>query len=310
MKKYIFVVKEHDEGERSDRYLYRSIEEYPRGFIRKNLDKRNLLINGIVGKPSSILKALDRLEFTIDEIGDTKAIPENIPINILYEDDDIIVVNKPQGMVVHPSPGHLSGTLFNALLYYIKEKAPESAKDVKIGIVHRIDKDTSGIVVISKNNEAHNYLSKQFVSHTITRKYHAIVLNDIEYDTGKIDKPIAREKEEHIKRIVDYTNGKNAITYYKVLKRFGNFTYVECTIDTGRTHQIRVHMAHINNPLLGDELYGGAVEQYKLQGQVLHAKVLGFIHPRTNDYIEFEVKVPEYFKKLLVEFTENFHGKK
>ncbi|HAN09815.1 MAG TPA: RNA pseudouridine synthase [Clostridiales bacterium] len=301
MKKYIFVVEDNEDGERIDKYLVKNIAEHSRENIKKNIDKGNLFINGKVGKPSCTLKSLDSIEIDIYEVGETRTVPEDIPIDILYEDEDIIVVNKPQGMVVHPSPGHLSGTLLNALLYHAKKSSSKSGVTIKIGVVHRIDRDTSGILVIAKNSAAHCHLSKQFALHTINRKYHAIVHNDIANDIGKIDEPIAREVVDNMKRVVDYINGKNAVTHYKVLKRFGKFTYVECNLDTGRTHQIRVHMAHINHPLLGDDLYG-SVHTHELQGQVLHAKVLGFIHPTTNEYVEFEKEVPEYFKKLLEEF--------
>ncbi|HCC08038.1 MAG TPA: RNA pseudouridine synthase [Clostridiales bacterium] len=302
MEKYTFVVEDNDDGDRIDKYLDRNIVDYSKMDIKKNIDKGNLFINGIVGKPSSKLKSLDMIEFNIYGVTEMRAVPEDITIDIVYEDEDIIIVNKPQGMVVHPSPGHRSGTLLNALLYYLKENSLKNEIAIKPGIVHRIDQDTSGIIVVAKNIEAHSHLSKQFASHTINRRYHAIVHNNIVEDNGEIDGPICRDAVDTKKRVVDYTNGKDAITHYKVLKRFGNFTYVECNLTTGRTHQIRVHMAYINHPLLGDELYGSNINTYKLLGQALHAKVLGFIHPTTNKYVEFEKEVPEYFKKLLEEF--------
>ncbi len=298
MQQYRFIVEKEDEGERIDRYLSEQIEDYSREYIKKNIDKGKLLVNGKLGKPSYKLKALDSIVIDIPEIDEINAIPEDIPLDIRYEDDDIIIVNKPQGMVVHPAPGNYTGTLVNGLLFHTRKNLSQANGNIRPGIVHRIDKDTSGILVIAKNNFAHEFLAKQFAEHTINRKYHAIVYNNFVEDKGKVDAPIGRHPVDRIKMSVTQTNSKYAVTHYKVLERFGNFTLVECRLETGRTHQIRVHMAHIKHPLLGDDVYGPSKQPYKLQGQALHAKILGFIHPTTKEYVEFESELPEYFEDL------------
>ena len=231
-------------------------------------------------------------------------LPENIPLDIVYEDDDVILINKPKGMVVHPAAGHYSGTLVNALLYHCKDNLSGINGVLRPGIVHRIDMDTTGIIIACKNDNAHQHIAKQLAEHSITRKYVAIVAGNIKDDEGTVDAPIARSKNDRKKMAVD-KDGKRAVTHYKVIERLNNYTYIECVLETGRTHQIRVHMSYIHHPLLGDEVYSGKKENMKLEGQCLHAKVLGFIHPRTNEYMEFEAPVPDYFNEILRKFRKN-----
>ena len=230
-------------------------------------------------------------------------LPEDIPLEIEYEDSDLLVVNKPKGMVVHPAAGHYSGTLVNALMYHCKDLSGINGV-LRPGIVHRIDKDTSGLLVCAKNDFAHSCLSGQLKDHSITRKYEAITCGYFKNMSGTIDAPIGRSANDRKLMAVNAKNGKNAVTHYTVLKNFAKYAHVECRLETGRTHQIRVHMKSINHPLLGDVVYGGKQSEYKLsgeplQGQTLHARVLGFVHPRTGQYMEFSSELPDYFKTLL-----------
>ena len=232
--------------------------------------------------------------------------PENIPLDILYEDDDLLVVNKPKGMVVHPAAGHSSGTLVNAVLYHCRGNLSGINGVLRPGIVHRIDMDTTGALVICKSDFAHQSLAEQLSVHSITRKYRAIVHGNLKEDEGTVRGAIGRHPTDRKKLAINDRNGKPAVTHYRVLERFGNYTYIECQLETGRTHQIRVHMASIGHPLLGDAVYGPKKCPVKnLQGQTLHAMVLGFIHPRTGAYMEFEAPLPEYFSNLLLQFRKN-----
>lgn len=233
------------------------------------------------------------------ELQEPDIVPENIPIDILYEDEDILIVNKPKGMVVHPSAGHYSGTLVNALMYHCKDQLSGINGIMRPGIVHRIDMDTTGSLLVCKNDFVHQDLAEQLKEHSIQRIYHAIVHGVIKEDEGTIDAPIGRHPIERKKMSVNYKNGKHAVTHYKVIERFKNYTYIKCRLETGRTHQIRVHMAHIRHPLLGDAVYGPAKCPFKLQGQTLHAKTLGIVHPRTHEYIEVDAPLPDYFISLL-----------
>ena len=232
--------------------------------------------------------------------------PENIPLDILYEDDDLLVVNKPKGMVVHPAAGHSSGTLVNAVLYHCRGNLSGINGVLRPGIVHRIDMDTTGALVICKSDFAHQSLAEQLSVHSITRKYRAIVHGNLKEAEGTVRGAIGRHPTDRKKMAINERNGKPAVTHYRVLERFGNYTYIECQLETGRTHQIRVHMASIGHPLLGDAVYGPKKCPVKnLQGQTLHAMVLGFIHPRTGAYMEFEAPIPEYFSNLLLQFRKN-----
>ena len=225
--------------------------------------------------------------------------PEDIPLDILYEDDDLLVVNKPKGMVVHPAHGHYSGTLVNALMYHCHDSLSGINGILRPGIVHRIDMDTTGSLIVCKNDKAHRAIAEQLKVHSITRRYRAIVHGTVKEDSGTINAPIGRHPLERKKMAVNEQNGKPAVTHYQVLKRFRQFTYIECELETGRTHQIRVHMASIHHPLLGDTVYGPSKCPYPLQGQTLHAMTIGFLHPSTGEYMEFSAPLPDYFEKLL-----------
>ncbi|HAN09391.1 MAG TPA: RNA pseudouridine synthase [Clostridiales bacterium] len=299
MNEYELTVDKDDEGERIDKYISEQYEEYSREYIKKTIIDGNVTVNGMQVKQNYKVKANDEILMQIQEPQELQILPEDIKLDIRYEDEDIIIINKGQGMIVHPAPGNYTGTLVNALLYHCKGNLSQINGVIRPGIVHRIDKETSGVIVVAKNNAAHSKLAEQFKEHTINRKYHAIVFNNFIEDKGTIDLPIGRHPVDRMKMTVTDRNSRRAITYYKVLERFGDFTYVECKLETGRTHQIRVHMAHKKHPLLGDEVYGPTKQPYNLRGQALHAKVLGFMHPRTGEYVEFVSELPEYFVKLI-----------
>ena len=245
------------------------------------------------------VKVDDIVRFTIPESVEPEIKAENIPLDIIYEDADFLIVNKPKNMVVHPAPGHYEGTLVNAIMYHCKEDLSGINGVMRPGIVHRIDKDTTGSLIICKNDEAHNDISAQLKEHSITRKYRAIVHGCLKDDEGIIDAPIGRHPTDRKKMAINERNGKRAVTHYKVLERFQKYTYIECQLETGRTHQIRVHMASIGHPLLGDEVYCGIKSPFSLEGQCLHAKTIGFMHPRTHEYVEFDAPLPKYFEELL-----------
>lgn len=285
--------------ERIDSFLSAHFEDMSRTFLQKLIKDGKVVVNGKNVKPSYKVDENDLIVISIDEIKIPEILAEDIPLDIVYEDDDLLVVNKPKGMVVHPSHGHYSGTLVNALMYHCKDSLSGINGIMRPGIVHRIDKDTTGLLLVAKNDYAHHSLAEQLKAHTITRRYHAIVNNCFTNEEGRIDFPIGRDSIERKKMCVR-ADGKEAITNYKVLQNFpSGYSYVECRLETGRTHQIRVHMSYIKHPLLGDAVYGPSKCQYKLTGQTLHAKVLGFVHPRTNEYMEFDSELPEYFASLL-----------
>jgi len=246
----------------------------------------------------------DFISFEAPEAVESMILPENIPLDILYEDHDVILVNKPKRMVVHPAAGHYTGTLVNGLLYHCREDLSGINGVLRPGIVHRIDMDTTGVLIVCKNDMAHHSIAAQLKEHTITRRYEAIVHGVIKEDEGVVDAPVGRHPRDRKKMCVNYQNGKTAVTHYRVLKRFQGFTHIECRLETWRTHQIRVHMAHLGHPLLGDVVYGPAKCPYALEGQTLHAGILGFIHPRTGEYLEFRAPRPEYFERLLIALTE------
>ena len=295
-----FFVTEEDAGIRLDKYLAENCPEISRSRISKLIDDGTISVNGANKiKANYKVGEGDNILIEIPEAVEPDIAAENIPLDIIYEDDDIIVINKPKNLVVHPAPGHYTGTLVNALMYHCKDNLSGINGILRPGIVHRIDKDTTGVIVACKNDMAHNELAKQLKVHSITRKYEAIVYNVIKEDEGTINAPIGRSQVDRKKMAINYARGRDAVTHFKVLKRFKNYTYIECQLETGRTHQIRVHMSGRNNPLLGDEVYGPKNCPFNLEGQVLHAKVLGFRHPRTGEYMEFSAELPEYFKKLL-----------
>ena len=297
MEKLFFTIEKG--GERIDKYLSEQLEDMTRSHIQKLIKENMVRVNGMAVKSNFKLSASDQIEVKIPELKEPDILPENIPLDILYEDQDILVVNKPKGMVVHPAPGHYTGTLVNAIMYHCKDNLSGINGVMRPGIVHRIDMDTTGSLLICKNDRAHQALAEQLKEHSITRKYHAIVHGRLKEDEGTIDKPIGRHPIDRKKMSVHCTNGREAITHYRVLKRFQQFTYIECQLETGRTHQIRVHMSSIGHPILGDQVYGPAKCPYKLQGQTLHAKVLGITHPTTGEYMEFDAPLPDYFQGLL-----------
>ncbi len=300
MQEYHFLINEELDGERIDKALNLLIESLSRSFIAKLIKENQVTVNGKTVKSSYSLKTDDEVVFCLPPSIQPDIQPENIPLDILYEDRDVIIINKPKGMVVHPAAGHYSGTLVNALMYHCGEDLSGINGIMRPGIVHRIDMNTTGSIIVCKNDKAHNCIAEQLKEHSITRKYHAICYGVIKDDKGTINKPIGRHPTDRKKMAVNEKNGKEAITHYKVLKRFQNYTYIECKLETGRTHQIRVHMSSIGHPLLGDDVYApGRKHPFHLEGQTLHAKILGFIHPDSKEYIELDAPLPEYFEKLI-----------
>lgn len=297
MKNFEFKISEEDNNIRLDKYLASVLEGKSRSYIQKVIENNKVTINGKIVKSNYKLKNKDVLSLDIEEPEEFKAYPENIPLDILYEDEDIIVVNKPQGMVVHPAPGSYNGTMVNALLYNHKNLSGING-NIRPGIVHRIDKDTSGVLVVAKNDDAHIVLAKQLKDHSMKREYYALVEGVIKDDKGTINEPLARHPKERIKISV-VKDGREAITHFSVIERFEKYTLVKCILETGRTHQIRVHMAYIGHPLVGDPIYGYKKQRFKLKGQMLHAKTLGFIHPSTKKYMEFDSTLPDYFIQVL-----------
>ena len=297
MDKTVFIVKDKDQGTRIDKYLSDVIEGKSRSFIQGLIEKDSIKVNGKIPKSNYKLKALDEIEVILPEPEVLNVEAENIPIDIIYEDEDVVVANKAQGMVVHPAPGNYNGTLVNALLYHCKNLSSINGV-IRPGIVHRIDKDTSGVLVIAKNDEAHTFLSEQLKDHSMKREYYALIEGRLKNDRGTIDKSLGRSKKDRLK-IGIVEGGKRAVTHYEVIERYNGYTLIKCVLETGRTHQIRVHMASIGFPLVGDPLYGFKRQKFKVEGQVLHAKTLGFIHPRTKKYMEFTTDLPEYFTNIL-----------
>ena len=293
-------------GERIDKFLGENLDDLSRSYIQKLLKDGLILVNGKKVKANYKLNEGDQIDVEVPDPEPLDIAAENIPLDILYEDADVIVVNKPQGMVVHPAAGHYTGTLVNALMYHCRGDLSGINGVLRPGIVHRIDMDTTGALVICKSDFAHQSLAEQLSVHSITRKYRAIVHGNLKEDEGTVRGAIGRHPTDRKKMAINERNGKPAVTHYRVLERFGNYTYIECQLETGRTHQIRVHMASIGHPLLGDAVYGPKKCPVKnLQGQTLHAMVLGFIHPRTGAYMEFEAPIPEYFSNLLLQFRKN-----
>lgn len=288
--------------ERLDKFLSAMLPDQSRSYLQKIIKDGNVLVNGEPKKSSYRLEDGDEVTADLPELKSPDIEPENIPLDILYEDDSILMVNKPKGMVVHPSAGHYTGTLVNAVLWHCQGQLSGINGVSRPGIVHRIDKDTTGVLVVCKNDAAHNAVAAQLKEHSITRKYRAIVHGVIKEDEGTVDAPIGRHPTERKKMASGVKNGKRAVTHYRVLERFQGYTYVECQLETGRTHQIRVHMASIHHPLLGDTVYGPAKDSHHLEGQTLHAMVLGLIHPVTGGYLEVEAPLPEYFENLLKKF--------
>ena len=299
MEQMKFYIPEEASGQRIDKYLSDLLEGQSRSYLQKLMTEGRVFIQGKPVKANYKITAGEVVELEIPDLEEPDICPENIPLDILYEDDDLLVVNKPKGMVVHPSAGHYNGTLVNALMYHCAGKLSGINGVLRPGIVHRIDMDTTGSLVVCKNDFSHISLAEQLKVHSITRKYRAIVHGRLKEEEGTVSAPIGRHPIDRKKMAVNDKNGKEAVTHYRVLERFRQFTYIECQLETGRTHQIRVHMSSLGHPLLGDAVYGPNRCPYKLQGQTLHAQVLGFLHPRTGASMEFEAPLPEYFEELL-----------
>ena len=288
-------------GQRIDKFLSETLPEYSRSFIQKVVKDGGVLVDEKCVKSNYKLSAGQILKLNVPELVEPDIVPEDIPLDILYEDDDIIVVNKPKGMVVHPAAGHYTGTLVNALMYHCRDNLSGINGVTRPGIVHRIDMNTTGVLVACKNDAAHIFLSEQLAVHSITRKYNAIVHNSFKENSGTVDAPIGRHHIDRKKMAIDYKNGRSAVTHYSVISNYGKYAHIECQLETGRTHQIRVHMSSIGHPLLGDDVYGSGKSPYRLEGQTLHARVLGFVHPSTGKYMEFEAPLPDYFKEIIVD---------
>lgn len=304
MNEYFTV--ENEDGMRIDKYLALKLPELSRSHIQKLIKDDLVMVSTKPVKANYRLSLYDRIEVMIPEPEEAEILPENIPLDILYEDSDIIIVNKPKHMVVHPAPGHSSGTLVNALMYHCGKELSGINGVMRPGIVHRIDMDTTGSLLVCKNDMAHQKLAAQLKEHSITRIYEAIVHGNIKEEEGTVNAPIGRHPTDRKKMSVHAKQGRSAVTHYRVLERFGAYTYIQCQLETGRTHQIRVHMASIGHPLLGDAIYGPARCPVKgLEGQTLHAKTIGIIHPRTEEYLEIQAPLPEYFVKLLQKMSDN-----
>ena len=299
-----YCVSDGQSGIRIDRYLSEKNEELSRSYIQKLLKEQKIMVNGSPVKANYKVQNQDDISVEVPDMEEPDILPEDIPLDILYEDDYLMVVNKPKGMVVHPSAGHMEGTLVNAVLAHCQGNLSGINGVLRPGIVHRIDKDTTGALLICKDDTTHRDLAEQLKCHSIRRRYRAVVQGNLKEDEGTIEGPIGRHPTDRKKMAINHKNGKDAITHYKVLERFGEATYVECRLETGRTHQIRVHMASIGHPLLGDTVYGSSRNPYHLEGQALHAMILGFVHPRTGEYMEFTAPLPEYFVKLLTKLRK------
>ena len=299
MNEVVFDILPEQEDERIDKCISNYMENLSRSYIQKIIKDGNVFVNERVVKANYRVKTEDNIRFILPDSIEPDIPAQNIPLDILYEDQDILIVNKPKNMVVHPAPGHYEGTLVNAIMYHCKGELSGINGVMRPGIVHRIDKYTTGSLIVCKNDSSHNAIAELLKTHDITRKYRAIVYGNIVEEKGTVNTPIGRHPNDRKKMAINEKNGKCAVTHYRVLERFGKYTYIECQLETGRTHQIRVHMASIGHPLLGDEVYSGRKSPFKLEGQVLHAMTIGFIHPRNREYMEFEAPLPEYFERLL-----------
>lgn len=296
MESNIFIA---DDNLRIDKFLADKMEGITRSRIQKLIEEGNITVDGKGVKTNHKLKVGEKVEVTVPEAQQTDIVAEKIPLDIVYEDAHLLVVNKPQNMVVHPAAGNYEGTLVNALLHHCGDSLSGINGVIRPGIVHRIDKDTSGLLLVAKDDVTHNGLAAQIKEHSLTRKYIALVHGGFKQDQGTVDAPIGRHPTDRKRMCITEKNSKNAVTHYRVLQRFGEYSLVECKLETGRTHQIRVHMASIGHPVMGDKTYGVKKEKYNLSGQLLHAKIIGFVHPITKEYMEFETEIPERFNKFL-----------
>ncbi len=294
-----FVVAEEFRGDRIDTAISANMSDLTRSAVQKLIADGNVLVNGNAVAKNYKVRTGDTIEVVIPEPTLMSAEPQNIPIDVLFEDDDLLVVNKPKGMVVHPAPGNPDGTLVNALMYHCAGSLSGINGVIRPGIVHRIDKDTSGLLIVAKNDFAHVDLAAQIKEHSFTREYRAVVHGNLKEDTGTISAPIGRNPKDRKKMAVTDKNSRDATTHFEVIERFDGYTYVKCRLETGRTHQIRVHMAYIGHPVAGDLVYGPKNTPTVLRGQCLHAGLIGFKHPRNGEYIELEAPIPEYFEKFV-----------
>lgn len=297
MKSLKLYVSDETAGLRIDKWLSENIDELSRASVQKLLKEGNILINSGAVSKNYKLRKNDVIDINIPDPVILDVLPQDIPIDIVYEDDDLLVVNKPKGMVVHPAAGNYDNTLVNALLYHCKGRLSGINGVIRPGIVHRIDKYTSGLLIAAKNDNAHKHLAEQIKNHSFTREYYGIVCGRIKEHENTVNAPIGRHKYDRKKMTVTDKNSKNAVTHYKVLKEFEKYTLLKFRLETGRTHQIRVHMSYIGHPILGDDVYGKPFKG--IDGQCLHAKKIGFIHPSTGEYMEFDSELPEYFEKVL-----------
>ena len=299
MEKHCFTADIEHEDQRIDRYLTEMLPEQSRSFFQKLIRDGFVIVNHIIVKVNYRLKTGDVIEIDIPDAVPTEIVPENIPLDILYEDDDLLIVNKPKGMVVHPAVGHSTGTLVNAIMYHCQGNLSGINGEIRPGIVHSIDKDTTGSLIICKNDEAHRNIAEQIKEHSVTRRYVGVVAGTFSEESGTVEGAIGRHPNDRKRMTINEKNGKPAVTHYRVLQTLKGASFMEFELETGRTHQIRVHMASISHPLLGDTVYGNSKNPYKLQGQALHARTIGFIHPTTGEYIEVSAPIPEYMTELV-----------
>ena len=299
MQEFTFIVDASSEGQRIDLFLTEHMEGQSRSYLQKLLKDGAVFVGEKVSKSNYKVRTGDQIRLELPDPVALEVEAKAMDLDSLYEDNDVILINKPKGMVVHPAAGHVDDTLVNGLMHHCQGNLSGINGIMRPGIVHRIDKDTTGVLVVCKNDNAHNSLAEQLKVHSITRRYRAIVHGRLKASEGTVDAPIGRNEKDRLKQAINEKNGKPAVTHYRVLESFKNYTYIECQLETGRTHQIRVHMSSLGHPVVGDELYGPAKCPFALEGQTLHAMVLGFDHPSTGEYVEFTAPLPEYFEKLL-----------
>lgn len=304
MDKFQITVNSEQTDLRIDKLIAQNCDELSRSAVQKLIDNKSVFVNNKIVSKNYKVKENDVVGFEIPQPVLLEAVPQNIPVEIVYEDDDLLIVNKPKGMVVHPAAGNPDGTLVNALLYHCDGKLSSINGVIRPGIVHRIDKYTSGLLIVCKNDISHNFIAEQIKEHSFTREYYAVNLGNFKEHRGTIDAPIGRDKFDRKKMCVTQLNSKNAVTHYEVLEEFNGYTLTKFTLETGRTHQIRVHSAYIGRPVLGDDIYGKPFKG--IEGQCLHAKKIGFIHPKTKEYMEFDSELPDYFQWVLTKIGRGF----
>ncbi len=299
MNETVFEVSSLYEGERLDKVIAVEEPSLSRSAVQKLIEDGAVTVNGKTVSKSMKIKSGDTVSVMIPDPVELKAVPQDIPVEIIYEDDDLLVVNKPKGMVVHPAAGNPDGTLVNALLFHCKGRLSSINGVIRPGIVHRIDKDTSGLLIVAKNDRSHTFLAEQIKEHSFSRRYKAVVIGKMPQDEGTVNVPLGRSRNDRKKQAVNGLNPRNAVTHYKVLEHFAGYDLCSFTLETGRTHQIRVHASYLGHPVAGDAVYGPPKNSFGLEGQCLHAEMIGFIHPSTNEYMEFSAPLPDYFINVL-----------